>query len=894
MFVQRFSSRRQDLSRTFLAERLHGAKAYDRIAGYFRSSLFAVVGDVLDSITGPIRVVCNSDLNVEDVETAQAAKNAIRQEWCLSDPIVRYANNKPQLIRLYDLLSSGKMKVRVLPRQTFGLEHGKAGIITFSDGRKTAFMGSANESLNGWKVNYELVWEDSSPEAVQWVQEEFDYLWSHSMAVPLSDFVIEDIARIAHRTVVPTVAIWRENPEAAAAVIESPVYRKEYGLWEHQKYFVDKAFKAHLTPYGARFVLADMVGLGKTVQLALSALLMALTGDGPVLIIVPKSLMWQWQAEMKILLDMPSAVWNGKQWVDENEIDYPAIGPGGIRRCPRRVGIISQSLITSKSDIVDILKQMTYECIIVDEAHRARRKNLGLDSVGEAAVPNNLLSFLNDISSRTKSFLLATATPVQLYPIEAWDLLKILAGGNELVLGNDYSYWRKPDMALSVVMGKSALPIDDSELWRWIRNPLPPSTEGRDFANIRDTLKMDDDVAVAKGDTWEKLKESDKKRVRQQGRNFGVEHNPFIRHIVRRTREYLETTKDPETGEPYLKPVKVDLRGEGKNDAIRLPAYLQDAYNRAEEFCDLLSERVNSSGFLKTLLLRRVGSSIQAGLVTAQKMLGNWQDIDEDEDIEETPVGDKLLFITAAERKKLQEFVDLLEASQERDPKYPVILDILIKDRWLEKGCIIFSQYYESISWLANQLTKELPNELIAIYAGGQKSGTIMNGEYRRVDRENIKQMVQRDEIRLLLGTDAASEGLNLQRLGSLINLDLPWNPTRLEQRKGRIQRIGQLQDIVYIYNMRYLGSVEDRVHDLLSKRLESIYQLFGQLPDVLKDVWIDVALKNDEKARQTIDAVPKQHPFEIRYHRIEKVPWESCSKVLDAINRKQHLTRGW
>jgi superfamily II DNA/RNA helicase len=172
--------------------------------------------------------------------------------------------------------------------------------------------------------------------------------------------------------------------------------------------------------------------------------------------------------------------------------------------------------------------------------------------------------------------------------------------------------------------------------------------------------------------------------------------------------------------------------------------------------------------------------------------------------------------------------------------------------------------------------------------------GIIEQGVYRKVDRENIKQMVRRGEIRLLLGTDAASEGLNLQRLGSLINLDLPWNPTRLEQRKGRIQRIGQLQDVVYIYNMRYLNSVEDRVHELLSKRLESIYQLFGQLPDVLKDVWIDVALRQDEQARQIIDAVPKQHPFEIKYHRLEKVPWESCSRVLDATDRKQHLIKGW
>ena len=126
--------------------------------------------------------------------------------------------------------------------------------------------------------------------------------------------------------------------------------------------------------------------------------------------------------------------------------------------------------------------------------------------------------------------------------------------------------------------------------------------------------------------------------------------------------------------------------------------------------------------------------------------------------------------------------------------------------------------------------------------------------------------------VRLLLGTDAASEGLNLQRLSTLINLDLPWNPTRLEQRKGRIQRIGQLSDIVLVYNMRYLDSVEARVHQLLSSRLQEIFTLFGQVPDVLQDVWIDVALGEVERAKQVIAAVPKQHPFDIKYQKIERI----------------------
>jgi len=148
--------------------------------------------------------------------------------------------------------------------------------------------------------------------------------------------------------------------------------------------------------------------------------------------------------------------------------------------------------------------------------------------------------------------------------------------------------------------------------------------------------------------------------------------------------------------------------------------------------------------------------------------------------------------------------------------------------------------------------------------------------------------------VRLLLGTDAASEGLNLQRLARLINLDLPWNPTRLEQRKGRIQRIGRLHDTVYIYNLRYKDSVEDRVHELLSDRLQDIYNLFGQIPDVLEDVWVAIALGEKERAKKIIDELPRTHPFEIRYTTVEKIDWESCSSVLDRTEKQRVLRKEW
>jgi len=191
-------------------------------------------------------------------------------------------------------------------------------------------------------------------------------------------------------------------------------------------------------------------------------------------------------------------------------------------------------------------------------------------------------------------------------------------------------------------------------------------------------------------------------------------------------------------------------------------------------------------------------------------------------------------------------------------------------------------------------LTEEFPNEPIGLYSGPSTSGIMQGGNWQPTPRETLKEQVRRGELRLLLGTDAASEGLNLQKLARLINLDLPWNPTRLEQRKGRIQRIGQVHDTVQIYNMRYKDSVEDRVHELLSTRLQDIYTLFGQLPDVLEDAWIDLALGEKEKAQKIIDAVPEAHPFELRYTEVEPIDWETCSAVLDGGEKRRVLRVGW
>lgn len=898
--LRRYSSRREKLDEAFLNDKLKGAKAYDRIAGYFSSSILELSFEEIENMEGIVRVVCNSDLNIEDVATATLAKNSLRKEWCEFKPEDIPFNSTKRLERLYSLLKSKKLQVRVLPNEIFGLIHGKAGVITLKDGSKTAFLGSINETLSAWKLNYELIWEEDSKETVQWVQEEFDSLWYNSYAVPLSDFIIEDINRISKRRSIASVQQWnKEEANPASVIVESPVYRKECGLWEHQKYFVDLAFKDHKKHHGARYVLADMVGLGKTIQLAFTAQLMALYGDKPILIIVPKTLIWQWQEEMNTLLDMPSAVWNGREWIDENGLAYPSEGSKSIKKCPRRVGIISQGLITANSECVQYLLSSEYECVITDECHRARRKNLGEGKENDKPIPNNLMKFLLQISLNTKSMLLATATPVQLYPIECWDLLNILSQKNDSVLGSRFSRWRtNPKMALDLVMGKEKIDEVGIESWEWLKNPFPPTNEDEaTFGRVRRRLGMDDETFVAPTGALMILNKypAEKRKVgRIIERGFVEKNNPFIRHIVRRTRDFLENEINPETNEPYLKKIEVELLGEDENGAISLPPYLEEAYIYAEEFSRLLSQRVKVGGFIKTLLLKRVGSTMIAGENTARKMLEWGIAIDDEEELSELE-DSEVKDLSNEERECLQNFIKTIEINKEKDPKYNLVIDLLVKKDWKSKGCIIFSQYFDSAYWVAENLSKDIKGEIIGIYAGGDKSGIIQEGIYTKKTKEEIKAMVKRYEIKILVGTDAASEGLNLQTLGSLINLDLPWNPTRLEQRKGRIQRIGQINDKVYIYNMRYKDSVEDKVHSMLSERLESIHDMFGQIPDILEDVWIDVALNNIEEANRIIDEVPKYHPFQLRYEKgVGKVNWEECTEVLDKVEKRKYLMNPW
>jgi len=930
--LQRHSSRRQRLDRAVLNQRLDGAVSYDRIAGYFRSSLFEIAGEALAQVAGPIRILCNSDLDPQDLATAAAAQAALRRSWCSGKPEDAPPIALPRYRALYEALTHQRVEVRVLPDSAFGLIHGKAGVVRRADGSATAFLGSVNESASAWKLNYELLWEDNDPETVAWVQEEFDTLWNDPRAINLAccPFITQDIQRIIARHVIEP-SDFKSIPDptaaAAAAAIESPVYRKDQGLWPHQKYFARLALERHRLG-GARLVLADQVGLGKTVQLAMAALLMALDepDGGPILVLAPRPLLQQWQDELMELLSLPSARWTGRAWVDENDLEHPSEGIKSLGKCPRRIGLISQGLVVrGHSDAIHQLLARRYTCVIVDESHRARRQNVppvdaSDDRINEKAEPNRLMAFLRDLGPRTKSFLLATATPVQLHPVEAWDLLHILSHGHDGVLGGwtQTSPWFRPSHCLDIATGTAAVPTEDErDGWQYVRDPMPSRHEDSAFDRIRRGMDADDTQWQFRPESIEKLSPAIRRVQLRNGLlpGYGDRFNPLLRCIVRRTRGYLETTINPVTGSYFLPKVTVRLFGEDSGGALVLGGYLREAYQEAEAFSQLLQQRVRSAGFFKTLLLRRLGSSMEAGRRTLAKLLELDPDMTDDEEDEEddeegstqagrpTATNSEIKNFTPAEIASLSRCLELLKQGGNKDPKLEAIIHYLVGTHptvtrpWLDRGCILFSQYYDTVRWVGTELARkpEFSEMDIGLYAGSNRSGFWRAGQFQRCDRDTLKSRVRSGELTLLLGTDAASEGLNLQRLGTLINIDLPWNPTRLEQRKGRIQRIGQARSEVWIANLRYRDSVEDRVHQVLADRLEAIHGLFGQIPDTLEDVWVQVALNDQQAARQLIDrTTATRNPFDIKYSKVEDADWETCTAVLNRISTKEILSRGW
>lgn len=262
-------------------------------------------------------------------------------------------------------------------------------------------------------------------------------------------------------------------------------------------------------------------------------------------------------------------------------------------------------------------------------------------------------------------------------------------------------------------------------------------------------------------------------------------------------------------------------------------------------------------GFVMTIYRRRLASSFYALAQTMKNRLAilagknplpeyGEDDILEEEDreyIDEETDEEILNDNQAQDRKKralfLEEAKDIREllAAVEKlplDSKARVLLGQLreLKNRGYRQ-IIIFSQYTDTLDFLRDLLIKDY-GVLCFSGRGGEQWDS---GQWRPVSRETTREIFKNGGAEIMLCTDAAAEGLNFQFCGALINYDMPWNPMKVEQRIGRIDRLGQEYPVIEARNLLCEKTVESDIYIALSRRIKLFGDYIGNMQPILAKV---------------------------------------------------------
>jgi len=190
----------------------------------------------------------------------------------------------------------------------------------------------------------------------------------------------------------------------------------------------------------------------------------------------------------------------------------------------------------------------------------------------------------------------------------------------------------------------------------------------------------------------------------------------------------------------------------------------------------------------------------------------------------------------AIEVKKLYEKADGLYKKNQEEQKFKELYKLLISERIIEgEKLIIFTEHKDTLTYLEERLSKNSGYKVVTIHGG-------KNVDERRQAQYDFAQK----DTQILIATDAAGEGINLQFCRLLLNWDIPWNPNRLEQRMGRIHRYGQKNDVL-VFNMVANNTKEGHVLERLLIKLDIIRESIGddRVYDVIQDVFEDVSIND-------------------------------------------------
>jgi len=341
---------------------------------------------------------------------------------------------------------------------------------------------------------------------------------------------------------------------------------------------------------------------------------------------------------------------------------------------------------------------------------------------------------------------------------------------------------------------------------------------------------------------------------------------PVQSRIFRNTRSVLEQCKElglltDTVPKRSVETKRIDL-GEAKPLYERVEDYIDNTYEASQKA--LTGKEKLALGFVMTTYRQRLTSSLYAIKESLRRRIDKLDSevedmteevsrLSQDTGVTEATIDEVVgqasldayrptgnISIVERELEELHDFIDDLERAH-TDPKIVHLRnDIKSLRQDARDKIVIFTQYQDTLDHIRRTLTDTHPN--VGTYSGsGASRYDPENDSWETVGKGTIKQeFTSKGGTNILICTDSASEGLNL--LGdALINYDLPWNPMRVEQRIGRIDRIGQENKIVEIINYAYEDSVDGDIYEELENRLDLFEDVVGPMRPVLNSLEGDI-----------------------------------------------------
>lgn len=511
----------------------------------------------------------------------------------------------------------------------------------------------------------------------------------------------------------------------------------------HQLHVLNRAMENN----NIRYILADEVGLGKTIEAGM--IIRELKSRGLVsriLVVCPTGLVTQWASEMqekfheKFQVILPSDYDTIRRITDNDDVygqfDQVISPMDSIKPIEKHAGWSDEKVEKYNQERIYSIINSGWDLIIIDEAHRVA------GSSGEVA----RYKLGNLLSQASPYLLLLSATP--------------------------HNGKTEPFLRLIRLLDADAFPNAKSIVREQVA-PFLIRTEKREAIDNNGNLLFKNRITHLVSITWD------------QRNNLQQELYEMVSSYVAKT----------------------------YNKALR---------NRKKNMCLI---------FLLIIMQRMVTSSTAAIRQSLERRLnvlqeqrtrvGNLTEEDLDELNIEDGVEDALEAISLdmeLEIEELKEIISLAKQAQFQnqdakvEPLFNEIDTILSEDR--TQKVIIFTEFVATQEYLRNLLINR------------GYSVTILNGGMS-IEERNAAMQEFRNQTNIFISTDAGGEGLNLQFANIIINYDLPWNPMKIEQRCGRVDRIGQQRD-VHIYNFIVADTVENRVREVLEEKLSIILKEMG------------------------------------------------------------------